>query len=82
MGADFAGVELFGTGPKFKGKNTSSAALLNVPDKKIYDVVVQIQQKMRFPFVKKVGLRDDDKCSFCNKETENLEMRKNKKILG
>ena len=34
MGADFAGVELFGTGPKFKGKNTSSAALLNVPDKK------------------------------------------------
>ena len=45
MGADFAGVELFGTGPKFKGKNTSSAALLNVPDKKNYDVVVQIQQK-------------------------------------
>ena len=86
MGADFAGVELFGTGPKFKGKNTSSAALLNVPDKKNYDVVVQIQQKwqqkMRFPFLKKVGLRDDDKCSFCNKETENLEMRKNKKFLG
>ena len=23
-------------------------------------------------FLKKVGLRDDDKCSFCNKETENL----------
>ena len=86
MGADFAGVELFGTGPKFKGKNTSSAALLNVPDKKNYDVVVQIQQKwqqkMRFPFLKKVGLKDDDKCSFCNKETENLEMRKNKKFLG
>ena len=86
MGADFAGVELFGTGPKFKGKNTSSAALLNVPDKKNYDVVVQIQQKwqqkMRFPFLKKVGLRDDDKCSFCNNETENLEMRKNKKFLG
>ena len=86
MGADFAGVELFGTGPKFKGKNTSSAALLNVPDKKNYDVVVQIQQKwqqkMRFPFLKKIGLRDDDKCSFCNKETENLEMRQNKKFLG
>ena len=23
-------------------------------------------------FLKKVGLREDDKCSFCNKETENL----------
>ena len=23
-------------------------------------------------FLKKVGLRDDDKCTFCNKETENL----------
>jgi len=23
-------------------------------------------------FLKKVGLRDDDKCSFCNEETENL----------
>ena len=34
MGVDFAGVELFGTAPKFKGKNTSSASLLNVPDKK------------------------------------------------
>ena len=34
MGADFAGVELFGTAPKFKGKNTSSASLLNVQDKK------------------------------------------------
>ena len=38
-------------------------------------------------FLKKVGLRDDDKCSFCNKEKEKLdtlilEMRKNQKFLG